>query len=488
MMTVSKTLNSRQAEHYYQEDYSNIENNCYGAENKVTGEWFGRLAAEMGLNGDVGWEQYKRLVNGQDPHTGTLLIRTVDPYLYTNRDGEQVLMPERCAGWEAIFSAPTSISLAALVGGDERIREAHWKAVNTALVALEEYTFAKPGGAGSQVRTGKMIAARFEHDVAPAAKESDHAVPHLHTHTIIFNLTQLSGGEWLTLDARELSRCQEYATAIYHSVLATELQRLGYELDAPDEMGGFEIKGFTKEYLEASRARVEEVEDFDIEARVSRGVFEAIEPHTQDCNRTLSLDELRSGDIIEVDGERGIITDIDGDWISVLGEDGQEMSLDLEDQFVIKRSPDQIENWIFFSIEWDQPIFFYLMVRSCWKCGFAGWATAVEVEGYLVADAQSLFRYPGARRQMREFFDKYPDLKAGFGAVKKRFSKTTGETKLSQGCARCDALWGEFPLTEDFRSYLVDLAYGARSAHIIPMFELDINRLFDEGETPQRGA
>jgi conjugative relaxase-like TrwC/TraI family protein len=488
MMIISKTLSDRLAKDYYREDYSNVENNCYGAEGMVASEWFGHIAAKMELAGEVSQEQYHLLVNGHDPRAGEWLIRNAGPYMYTNRDGEQVIMPERCAGWEAIFGAPTSVSLAALVGGDGRIREAHWKAVNTALAALEEYTFAGMNGAESVVRTGKMIAARFEHDVAPAARESDLPVPHLHTHTIILNLTQLSGGEWRALDSRELLKSQEYATAIYRSVLATELPRLGYELEADEETGEFEIRGFTREYLEVSRARAEEVEDFDIEARNARRVFEAIEPHTQDCDRTSPLVELRRGDIIEVTGGRGIITEIDGDGISVLGEDGRTLGLDLEDQFVIRRSPDQIEDWIFLSLQWDLPIRFYLMVRSCWKCGFVGLAAAMQVEGYLVVDARSLFHYPGARRQLGEFFDKHQDLKAEFGAVKERFSKTTGETNLSQGCARCDALWGVFPLTEDFRSRVVDLPYSAESGHIIPIFEVDVSRLFDEGETPQTGV
>jgi conjugative relaxase-like TrwC/TraI family protein len=499
MTIISKPLSGRQAKDYYQEDYSNVENNCYTYHDEVIGEWFGRLAAEMGLDGklaaemglagDVEWEQYERLVDGENPHTGERLIERIQPDAYTNHSGNHVMTTEGSAALEAIFSAPASASIAALLGGDERIRRAHWNAVNTTLVALEEHTYTEVEGVSSPVRAGKMIAAVFEHDVAPAANKPGHVVPHLHTHTIIFNLTRL-GGEWRELDWRELLRSREYATAIYHAVLGAELRRLGYELDALEETGAPEIKGFTKD-PEACAVRVEEARvEFDAEARGARRVFKAIEAHTRDCGRTLPLIELRRGDIIEVGvaGGRGIITEIDDSGISILGVYGQRLGLELEEQFIIKRSPDQIEDWIFLSLQQDQPIHFYLMTKSCWKCGFAGWAAALRVEGYLIADARSLFHYPGVRMQLREFFDMRPDLKAGFGAVKERFSKTTGETNLSQGCARCDALWGVFHLTEDFRSYVVDLPYSAESGRIIPVFEVKIGRLFDEGEAPQTGV
>jgi hypothetical protein len=37
-----------------------------------------------------------------------------------------------------------------------------------------------------------------------------------------------------------------------------------------------------------------------------------------------------------------------------------------------------------------------------------------------------------------------------FGCVKPRFSRTLGSAYISQGCRHCDALIGDFPLSEDF--------------------------------------
>ena len=66
---------------------------------------------------------------------------------YTNARGERVKTMEHRAGWDATFSAPKSVSLTALVGGDERVREAHRASV---AVALDEVGAVRPGAAGRQ--------------------------------------------------------------------------------------------------------------------------------------------------------------------------------------------------------------------------------------------------------------------------------------------------------------------------------------------------
>ncbi len=64
------------------------------------------------------------------------------------------------------FSTPKSVSLTALVGGDERVREAHRESVRVALGELERYTQARLGNVNAPESTGKFAAATFEHDTA----------------------------------------------------------------------------------------------------------------------------------------------------------------------------------------------------------------------------------------------------------------------------------------------------------------------------------
>ena len=85
---------------------------------------------------------------------------------YEGKFGKEVTSAEHRAGWDATFSAPKSVSLTALVGGDDRVREAHRESVRVALRELERYTQARIGNVHAPETTGKFIAAIFEHDTA----------------------------------------------------------------------------------------------------------------------------------------------------------------------------------------------------------------------------------------------------------------------------------------------------------------------------------
>src|SRR3989440_7780061 len=259
MMTMSKALSAGQAKDYYRQEFISAKENYYSEAGEVRGQWYGRLAEEWGLQGEVGSEQYERLVAGQDPHTGEQLVRTVKSREEVNKYGEEITTSEHRAGWDATFSAPKSLSLAALVGNDERIRIAHRKAVNEALKIFEEYTQARMGGNKPAVTTGKMVAAQFEHTAARPDHETGYAAPQLHTHVVIFNVTKTEDGRTKPLQPLELYRSQQYATALYRVNLAERLQKLGYEIEVDTRTGAPEIKGFSKEYLQESSPRSAEL-------------------------------------------------------------------------------------------------------------------------------------------------------------------------------------------------------------------------------------
>ena len=83
---------------------------------------------------------------------------------YENERGQIVRSMEHRAGWDATFSAPKSVSLTALVGGDDRVREAHRESVRTALDEMEKYVQARMGGNAPAQTTGAWTVAQFEHD------------------------------------------------------------------------------------------------------------------------------------------------------------------------------------------------------------------------------------------------------------------------------------------------------------------------------------
>ncbi len=146
MLTISKPLSAGQAQSYHQKEFTAKEQNYWSQRGETMGEWQGRLAERFGLTGTVAAEEFARLSQGQHPQTGEQLVRQRASYEYKDGEGNSIKTMEHRAGWDATFSAPKSVSLTALVGGDYRVREAHREAVRTALEHLEHYTLARIGG------------------------------------------------------------------------------------------------------------------------------------------------------------------------------------------------------------------------------------------------------------------------------------------------------------------------------------------------------
>src|SRR2546430_11610653 len=291
MLTISKPLSAGQAQSYHAEEFGNARENYYTEADQIRGEWHGSLAEQWGLRGEVREEHFQRLSEGQHPITGEQLIRRQAAREYMNRHGEKISAMEHRAGWDATFSAPKSVSLTALVGGDERVREAHRESVGIALDELERYVQARIGGNLPAETTGKWVAAKFEHDSARPV--DGYAAPQLHTHVVFFNLTETEDGETYALQPRELYRTQQYATAVYRSELAARLKALGYEIER-GKSGQPEIKGYSKEYLAASSPRRRQIEEH-LEKEKQRGADAAqIAAHkTRDAKLNLSHDEVQ---------------------------------------------------------------------------------------------------------------------------------------------------------------------------------------------------
>ena len=256
MLTISKALSAGQARTYHAREFVSEKQNYWSRDAQVHSEWQGRLAQEWGLRGSVGAEEFARLSEGQHPESGAQLVKQQPARTYENEYGKEITSVEHRAGWDATFSAPKSVSLTALVGGDERVRQAHRESVRVALGELERYTQARIGNIHAPETTAKFIAATFEHDTARPV--DGYAAPQLHTHAVIFNMTERENGQTRALQERSLFQSQQYATSVYRSELAMRLQGLGYEIER-GKHGQPEIKGYTQEYLDASSPRREQI-------------------------------------------------------------------------------------------------------------------------------------------------------------------------------------------------------------------------------------
>ncbi len=220
----------------------------YDEHRRVQGEWQGRGAELLGLRGDVASEQFEAVREGLHPETGEFL-RPRHGADRVNEDGSE--QSKARSLYDLTFSAPKSVSIQAMVGGDERLIAAHDKAVREALAEAESHaaTRVRLNGANENRTTANWIVATYRHDTS---RELD---PQLHTHAVAANLTYDGAeGRWKALQASGLYERRAYLTEVYRNALAHEVRGLGYEIEPRrDSRGrdlGFEIRGVSDELLE----------------------------------------------------------------------------------------------------------------------------------------------------------------------------------------------------------------------------------------------
>ena len=137
---------------------------------------------------------------------------------------------------------------------------------------------------------GKFIAAKFEHDTARPV--DGYAAPQLHTHAVIFNVTERADGSTRALQERAFFESQQYATAVYQSALTYQLRSLGYEIES-GRSGAPEIKGYSQEYLDASSPRSRQIKEQLEKSGYSGPEAAQIAAHsTRDRKQSLTADEV----------------------------------------------------------------------------------------------------------------------------------------------------------------------------------------------------
>ena len=218
-------------------------------EHRRLSAWSGKGAEALGLSGPVDAEVFRAVLEGKVPDgSGRALGR---------RDGDGKLVHR--PGRDVTLSAPKSVSLIGLVGGDGRVVDAHDRAVAATLGWIEGNaveTRMKDPEAGHLARAGnqKMVAATFRHDT------SRNLDPQLHTHAVIANMVQGADGKWRTMANEKLYESKMLIGAIYRSELARGLAHLGYEIEKTHADGRFEIAGVAREVIEAFSTRRAEIE------------------------------------------------------------------------------------------------------------------------------------------------------------------------------------------------------------------------------------
>jgi conjugative relaxase-like TrwC/TraI family protein len=227
--------------HLQQSDY-------YDQKRTVQGQWHGRGAELLGLKGEVKSEDFEAMRQGLDPQTGEFLRQRHSADRIASNGAEQ---SKARSLYDMTFSAPKSVSVMAIVGGDDRLLAAHATAVREALEEAEKYsaTRVRLAGLNENRATGNWIVASYTHDTS---RQLD---PQLHTHAVAANLTyDGTEGRWKALQASGLYERRSYLTEVYRNALAREVRALGYEIENRHDVRGrdkgFEIAGFSQDLLD----------------------------------------------------------------------------------------------------------------------------------------------------------------------------------------------------------------------------------------------
>ena len=278
MLSIGAIASAAQGASYYEKD------GYYAKDDpghREASAWFGKGAEALGLSGPVDPDTFRAILEGKVPDgSGTQLGRG-------GPDGEIAHRPGR----DLTFSAPKSVSIAALVGGDGRIVDVHDRAVQATLAWVEKnaaQTRMRNPETGRMVRTGdqKIVVATFRHDT------SRNLDPQLHTHSVLANMVEGSDGKWRTMANEGLYERQKLIGAIYRNELAAGLTRLGYGIERTHSDGRFEIAGVSREAIRAFSTRRAEIEA----AMAERGLGESAD-HPRHAERAALMTRATKRDV-----------------------------------------------------------------------------------------------------------------------------------------------------------------------------------------------
>ena len=236
-------VSAAQAENYYEKDDYYTQGD---PDLQSDSQWQGNGAAKLGLEGAVDKAMFQQLLHGQTPDGKSLHSKAINPENHR-------------AATDYTFSAPKSVSIAALIQKDKRVIQAHDEAVKTALSVLENryaQTRVRRGpGIREKVQTGNILAATFRHETS---REQD---PQLHTHCVVINATQMEDGSWRSLSNEEVLNNQKLLGEIYQNELAVQLRKSGYEIE-PNGSGQFECKDYDQPLLDLFSTRTQQIEQY----------------------------------------------------------------------------------------------------------------------------------------------------------------------------------------------------------------------------------
>ena len=235
----------------------------YSEGERVMGQWMGRGAELLGLEGAVKIEDLEAVLQGNNPHTGEYLKprKNSDSVVERTTKNGEVIEDQRKARnmYDCVFSAPKALSVLWMVEPETALA-AHNAGVIRGAEVMESQ-------AGSRIRmnnanetrvTSNLVIARYDHLTSRALD------PQIHSHLAAANL-QYDGTEqkWKALSPQEMYAQKRYTTAAYRNEVEAVVNERGYETYPMFKKGkyvGFGIVGMDEKLLDKFSKRTKEKE------------------------------------------------------------------------------------------------------------------------------------------------------------------------------------------------------------------------------------
>ncbi|WP_427975565.1 MobF family relaxase [Alcaligenes nematophilus] len=220
------------ATHYYADQADDYYSRDGGA-----ATWQGEGARRLGAVGEIDPARFKAMLQGD-------FGRNVSAGRSIRKDSKAR------AALDLTFGAPKSITLQALIGGDERLIHANDQAVASALAYVEQHLTMgrrKENGKSRVEQTGNLIIAKFRHETSRPTEDAA-PDPHLHVHALLLNLTQRADSNWVSLSNETIFKLLRVTDAIYQAELERNVRALGYAVR--HEKNHIELAHITREQIE----------------------------------------------------------------------------------------------------------------------------------------------------------------------------------------------------------------------------------------------
>ena len=236
--------------------------------------------------GAVGTPEFRRLYAGFDPANGERLTRNA---------GDE----KRSPGLDMTFSADKTVSALWAIADEETrasIEAGHNAAARRALdMIIAEHcawTRTRPGGGDVVFEKAKLCGAMFQHGTS---RDGD---PQLHTHCLIFNVTQADDGVYRSHYRPPVFRWKKAAGAVYRNALTRELQdRIGVTMERYGRDDAFtRIVGMPDELVAEWSKRRRTIADMAESLGFETGANAAAAAGINKATRKAKLDE-QGGDL-----------------------------------------------------------------------------------------------------------------------------------------------------------------------------------------------